>query len=405
MKNFWNRNYTCVFTANVAMVLSQFLVNPLVTTYARWLGAGTTLIGALTGLYFAVAFLIRPVSGPTITIVNHRLLLIATYVMGVIVNLMYAVFPSIPMFITARVLHGVEFAFLGSLLMVMASDSLTPEQLGPGLGMFSLGTAFGMAFGPSLGVAIRAWGVAVFGGEGGGYRMAFLAAMLTMLLALIPCFLVKSTPRDPEADRNRGKWYSNIIAVPAILPSLMQALIMMCNNLYTSYLIPYGEENGFARISLFFTFYAAGMLLSRPLVNRSMIRFGVRNVILPGLFFYAASFVIVSLAESVIAVYAAGFLAAIGFGTACPAMQTLCIQLSPPEKRAAASNTAYTGQDLGLFLGPLAGSLVLKALEGSDHAYASMYLAGVVPLILCALLCIVTNAIARKKAAASEAAS
>ena len=234
------------------MVLSQFLVNPLVAVYARWLGAGTTLIGALTGLYFAVSFLMRPVSGPTIAVVDHRKLLIMTYLIGVVVNFMYAAFPSIPMFLLARVLHGVEFAFLGSLLMVMAGDSLPPEQLGPGLGMFALGTSFGMAFGPSLGVALRTWGTRVFGGEGGGYRMAFIAATLSMLLALIPCFLVKEAPRGTEG-KSTGKWYSNIFALPAVLPAVMLVLINMCNNLYTSYLVPYGDENGFSGIALFFT--------------------------------------------------------------------------------------------------------------------------------------------------------
>ena len=378
------------------MVLSQFLVNPLVAVYARWLGAGTTLIGALTGLYFAVSFLMRPVSGPTIAVVDHRKLLIMTYLIGVVVNFMYAAFPSIPMFLLARVLHGVEFAFLGSLLMVMAGDSLPPEQLGPGLGMFALGTSFGMAFGPSLGVALRTWGTRVFGGEGGGYRMAFIAATLSMLLALIPCFLVKEAPRATEG-KSTGKWYSNIFALPAVLPAVMLVLINMCNNLYTSYLVPYGDENGFSGIALFFTFYAAGMLATRPLVNRLMVRFGVRAMILPGLFFYAASFVIVSLAKSIAAVYVAGFVAAIGFGMASPAMQTLCIQMCPPEKRAAASNTAYCGLDVGLFSGPLAGSVILKALEGSGHAYSTMYLAGVTPLVLCALIFIVSTLILRKK--------
>ena len=53
-------------------------------------------------------------------------------------------------------------------------------------------------------------------------------------------------------------------------------------------------------------------------------------------------------------------MAAIGFGSSQPALFSMCIQTETPVKRSVASNTMYIGIDLGLFLGPIMGSIVYE---------------------------------------------
>ena len=59
-----------------ALGLSLSAVNSLVSTYATFLGATAVLVGMLTGMFFGVAFAMRPISGPVVTKFDKKKLII-----------------------------------------------------------------------------------------------------------------------------------------------------------------------------------------------------------------------------------------------------------------------------------------------------------------------------------------
>ena len=73
-----------------------------------------------------------------------------------------------------------------------------------------------------------------------------------------------------------------------------------------------------------------------------------------------------------------------GFGACAPLVQTLALSSTPPERRGAASNTAFTGLDLGMLIGPVVGGNVAEALVGVTGslvgAYSLMWIVMLVPL-------------------------
>jgi MFS family permease len=103
----WNRNFICVLAANLLHVFAHFSVNTLVATYATHLGAAPVVMGLLTGMFFAVSLAMRPVSGPMVTKIDKRILVIGVFALGGVVNLGYALFHSIPAFIFFRFFNGV----------------------------------------------------------------------------------------------------------------------------------------------------------------------------------------------------------------------------------------------------------------------------------------------------------
>ena len=145
------------------------------------------MIGIISGLYFGVSFAARPISGPTITMFHKKKIMIFAYALGVIVNVGYALAGGIPLFIVSRFLHGLQFAFIGSLNYTLASDSLPPQKLASGLGLFGAGGAIATAIAPSIGLALRSWGEVTFGSMGAGYTVVFLVAAASMAISLIPC--------------------------------------------------------------------------------------------------------------------------------------------------------------------------------------------------------------------------
>lgn len=378
----WNRTFLCCTIANICLCMSQFIVNPLVTSYAAYLGAGATVVGMISGLYFGVSFAMRPVSGPMVTMLDKRKLLLFSYFLGVVVNLAYAFFNSIGLFVAARLLHGVQFSLIGSLTLVVASDSLPKEKLGSGIGIFGVGGAFGTALGPSVGLALRTYGDELWG-DGGGFRMTFLAAALFMLLSLIPCFLVKTAPKPDRRELAAlGPWYKNIIAVDAIPSALMMAFLCAGFILYSTYMVPYSEQYGIANIGTFFTVYAVVMLISRPFTGRLLDEKGAAVVFYPCVALFALSFILVGLFHTLPICLISAALAGAGWGALQPTMQAMAIQSVSAAKRGVASNTSYFGMDLGYFLGPTLGGLVVA----KGYSYGTMYLCALIPLLLGTLI-------------------
>ena len=381
-RSIWNRGFTCAFFANLLLCLSQNTANTLISTYASYLGAGAVLVGAISGLYFGVAFAARPISGPVITILDKKKIMIATYIAGVVTNVAYAAAGSVPFFILARILHGLEFAFVGSLNLTIASDSLPREKLGSGIGIFGIGGALSQAVGPSMGIAIRDFGAARWG-EGGGYTAVFLVSALFMLIALVPCFLIPIGKPTEEQRKALGKWYRNILAGETITSALLLCLVSVSSILYTTYMVPYASELGMGSIGVFFTVYAVVLLFSRPFFGRLSDRVGMGTVIIPSLTVFALSFLAVGLGRSLGMMLLGAVLGALGYGALNPIIQTLCIRTVPPERRGVASNTQYFGMDLGYFLGPLLGGLLYSAFD----RYSAMYLlGGIAPLVLALVL-------------------
>ena len=382
----WNRAYTCAFLANLLLCFSQNSVNTLISTYAAWLGAGTVLVGTISGLYFGVAFAARPISGPAITILNKKKLMLATYGLGVVTNIAYALAGNVSLFIVARVLHGLQFAFVGSLNLTIASDSLPKEKLGSGIGVFGIGGALAMSVGPSLGIAVRNWGDACWG-DGAGYTAVFLLAAFFMLLGIVPCALLPMKEQTAEQRSALGKWYRNIVSAETVLPAVILCLVSISSILYSTYMVPYAAELGIDNIGLFFTVYAIVLLAARPGFGRLSDRLGIEAILIPSLLVYAASFAVVGFGRSMPAMLVGAVLSALGYGALNPTVQTLCIRTVSPERRGVASNTEYFGMDLGYFLGPLLGGLLIKS-----GTYSSMYLlGGIVPLAAALLLYLLTR--------------
>jgi len=252
----WNKVYTCAFIANFLLTVSLFMVNPLVANYAKLLGADEVMIGILSGLYFGVAFAARPFSGPAIAKLNKKHIMLFAYTLGVAVNIGYAISNGIPVFMASRILHGIEFAFVGSLNMTLASESLPAGKMGSGLGLFGISGATANSIAPSIGLALRSWGEQAFGSLQYGYTVVYIAAAACMFIALIPCIMLPYTKPSREALSKLGAWYKNIFAREALMPTAVITFISVSIISYTIYMERFAETRGIGNIGLFFTVYA-----------------------------------------------------------------------------------------------------------------------------------------------------
>ena len=381
----WTHDFICILLANCLLQMSHSSTNALVSTYASFLGAGPKLMGLLTGLFFAVALAMRPVAGPVQTRADHKKLMLGVFVIGCVVTIGYALFHAIPAFFLFRLLHGVQYAFVGSLCMLIASNSLPQEKLASGLGMFGASTAISQAIAPHIGLALREWGTAR-GGEDFGYTAMFAFAAVMMAAALVPTAMLHAQRRVKQSPVAAGKWYQNILSRRAIAPSAVLMLLVIAYSLYNSYMVPYADELGVENIGLFFTVMAAVMLAIRPLSGALSDRVGMKTLMVPACLMFLASYFMIGRASALGLILAGGAVAAAGYGAANPVVQALTMQLEPKEKRAVASNTLYVGMDIGYFIGPLLGGFV-RDFSGN---YRAVILFGATPAALAIVLFLLT---------------
>ena len=376
----WTRGFICIMISNVFANMAMFSVNTYLTTYMTYLGVGASLAGLIAGLYYATGLLMRPVAGPMQATLNKKKLMTATYALGFIVNMCYALFPTVGLFVAFRLLHGIQLAFYGSMSMTIASASLPEEKMSSGLGVFGLSGIVSQALGPSAGVAAMGLGTRLWG-EGGGFRAIFLMSALFSLLSVLPCFLLPEMDAPGAVKVRKEVWYKNIIAKEAVLPSLVIGLFMMGGMVLTTYMIPYGSYRGIGNIGLYFTVNAVVMVLTRPIAGRLTDKYGPNRTFYPGMALYFAAILLISSARSLPVVLIGAVCASMGTGVVSPGVQSMTMQSVAPRRRPVASNTLYTFMDIGNFLGPtLAGSIL-----GMSN-YETMLRAILIPQALAVLL-------------------
>ncbi|MPW24369.1 MFS transporter [Alkalibaculum sp. M08DMB] len=372
----WTKGFTLVLIANICTSLAQFGVNTYVSTYMGYLGTGPVLTGVIAGLYFGVAFLMRPISGPAITVLNKKMLMIIVYSSGIVINLGYAFFPTTEIFVIMRVLHGVQLAFYGSLALTVAADSLPESKMASGLGVYGLSYIAAQAFGPTVAVFSRSIGER-FMGERGGFMGIFLMAALLAAISVIPCIMLPNNKVSKADIASLGAWYKNIVAKEAIVPSTVAMLMAIGMVLFGTYLIPYGEWKNINNISLYFTVSAFITLIVRPIAGKLTDKYGSAKIFYPSVTLYMCAFIAVSYATDLKLIIVGAVCAAIGMSAAGPAVQVMVMQSVPPIRRGVASNTNFLGMDLGSFFGPTIAGVILARYD-----YTVMFRLAAIPIVI-----------------------
>lgn len=371
----WNKAFISIFIANALMNLGQQMVNSLVAKYADYLGAAATLVGFLSGLFAATALVFKIFSGPAIDCFDRRKILVYSMLVLMVSYVGYGLSGSVPMLVAFRLLEGTARAFTATGCLAVASGTLPGDKFGSGIGVFSLGQAACQAIGPTIGLTLYRYI---------GYNATFFIGAACVACGAIAASLMKLPKKENKtAFKIR---LSSIAAKEAMIPAIVLFLLNATFFTVNSFLAIYGTDMGVINIGFFFTVYAGTMVISRPLIGKLSDRYGVVKVTIPALFCFAASFLMISIAHSLPMFLVSAFVAAFGFGAAQPALQTLCMKCVPEERRGAASNTAYIGNDLGNMVGPVIAGVVIEAV-----GYRIMWRVMILPLVVALLFVLMTR--------------
>ena len=379
----WSFPYIALMATNFFQSMAAFMCNTTLPVYIDYLGASASIVGIVVSAFAITALLIRPFAGPAFdSFSKKRLLLIAQGIICASLFL-YGLADSIPFLFCVRLLHGIGIGCSGPLAMSLVSEFLPVGKLASGISIYALAQSFAQVIGPAVGL----WLV-----DAVGFSPAYFLGSALLLVAMVGVFFIK----EPTRERLLYQFKLNrMFAREAVSKAAVLMLLAISFSCMTSYLVLYGNLRGIANIGLYFTIYALCLLATRPLFGKMADRWGAQRVLLVGVACFATSYVILHFTQEFAQLVAVAVIGSAGFGACAPLVQSLALSSVPVERRGAASNTAFTGLDVGMLLGPTIGGNVIELLDAQlgslVQAYSWMWLAMLIPLVFAAVVIIYWN--------------
>ena len=367
----WNRDFVLLFASSLLVWISFYFLIPTLPSYIENHLHGTpTQIGLVSSMLTLGAIVARPLAGYALDRWGRRGIQLAFLALFCVAAFSYHFATSIWILMAIRLLHGLPFGGATTALTTVASDVVPPARRGEGLGYFGLSNNLAMAIGPAIALSLF---------RPGQYSMLFTGGGLVAVGALLLGWIVRyPTIRDPGAT----------FSLTSLLERRVGWLSLGTLLLYASYggvitfITLYAVEQGIARAGWFFSIYALGLVLSRPVSGRLFDRQGPNWTIAAGLALMILSYFTLGSWRTEPGYLLAAFLLGLGSGATGPTVLAMAVNLVPPDRRGAANATVGTAIDVGIG----GGSTLLGAVAQAVGSYATMFLVAGASLLLPALI-------------------
>jgi MFS family permease len=375
-ESFWTRDYILISIASLFITMGFQMLLPVLPVFSAKLGGSDSWAGLVVGIFTISAVLMRPIAGRLLDRQGRR----EVYILGLIVFLICVVAynwtSTILVLLILRFIHGFGWGASSTASSTIASDIIPKSRLAEGMGYFGLTSTLAMAIAPALGLGL----VSRY-----GFNAVFYVSAGAVLISIFMALPIKYhkpdvLPKlDPDVMPKPGK--AGIFERSAILPAIVIFFITMTYGSIVSFIALYAGQKQIENIGLFFTVYAAALLISRPYFGRLTDRKGTSFAVLPGIIFVILSMGLIYFANSLIVFLIAGFIYGIGFGAIQPALQAMSVRNVNQSRRGAANATFFLGFDLGIGAGAIMWGIIAENL-----GYQIIYLLSIIPAIIGALI-------------------
>ncbi|MGI9862035.1 MFS transporter [Moorella naiadis] len=366
----WTRDFILLSLANLFVFTGFQMLMPTLPKYVAALGGNSLVVGFTIGIFTISAVLVRPWLGREMDRRGRRGIYLFGLLIFVLAVLAYSMATSILFLLLLRLIHGVGWGGSTTAGGTMVTDVLPPQRRAEGMGYYGLFSNLAMAIAPALGLALL---------EQTSFQILFLTSAA---LALAAALVVSRVKVPPVA--GQGGSPPALFEPRAWRPSLIAFFLTISYGGVVTFLTLYAAERNIANIGLFFTFYAAALMLIRPFAGMVADRSGPAPILIPGLLATALATLLLSLAGSLQVFLMAGVLYGLGFGSVQPTLQAMAVADVAPNRRGAANGTFFSAFDLGIGLGStLLGAVAQFTGFAGMYALASLFsLGGLIVFLL-----------------------
>lgn len=370
-ESIWSAPFVVLMAVNFFQSTAAFMATATLPVFADSLGATAAMVGVVVSSFTLSSILVRPFAGPAFDSFSRKRMLLASQAVICLSFFAYGFVDSLGVLVAIRLFHGVGIGCSGPLAMSLVSECLPASKFASGISIYALAQSFAQVIGPATGLYLVG---AV------GFSAAYFLAAALLVVAMGGIFAI----REPYRERLPYELkLSRMFAREAAGKAFALMLIAVSFSCMTSYVVLYGYQRGVADMGLFFVVYALCLVVTRPALGSLADRIGTPRVLVFGILCFAVSFATLSQAHDLSGFLLAAVVGSAGFGCCAPLLQSMGLASVDVARRGAASNTMFTGLDLGMLVGPIVGGAVIEALVptlgGLSAAYGVMWLVMLIP--------------------------
>jgi MFS family permease len=347
------RSFLLICLATGCFYLSFYLILPVMPLYVADLGGTSNQIGLIIALFAFVAMCMRPPAGWLIDTKGSRSVLLVGMAIFLLASLGYLLTPSVRSILALRLFHGLGMGLFPTAATVVIAELAPPSRRGEAMGWFGIANSIAYILGPAGGLALVART---------GYAALFLLAAGVAALGLV-CIWLLPLPARKASPPVRLPRLGDIFSRAALLPSAILLFLYLPYGSLISFIPIVATQRGLTNPGLFFTVYAAAMLLVRSKAGEISDRHGRAVVILPGMLIAAVSLVVLALAPGPAGILAGGAIFGIAFGMAQPTLMALVVDRVSPAERGKAMGTFYVAWELGVAAGAAGSGWLLNSID------------------------------------------
>lgn len=274
--------FTLLFASNLIVVSAYFLLMTMMAYYAvSAFGVDSAIAGLAASIFLLGGVVGRIASGRFgFQVGLKRIAFMAMAVQLAMCVLYYCDFFGITFLLVIRLVHGISFGILNTVLPAMAMDALPPDRMGEGTGYYMLSNSLGAGLGPLMS-ALIAIGI--------DYAVLFSCcsalsiAAAAMVIPVRPHTEPVSTPDvsiENAEPRKPGSALERTLDMSAFKFCVFMFLVAFSYSSVTAFVNSYAIEQGMGVFAPFvFLVYSVVLVIIRPITGKLMDRRG-ENVIL-----------------------------------------------------------------------------------------------------------------------------
>lgn len=352
----WSKNLVLIILINFLVFMNHLMILATFPFYIEYLGGSEAVAGLAAALFSIVAVLCRPFIGWMLNSGKRKVILVIGLAGMALMPIGYLVLATLYLAFICRMLHGASLAFSNTSTATIATDTIPKSRFAEGMGMFGLATALATACAPALGLALM---------DRLGFGVLFAAAAIFAGISLVLLARMKL----PKVEEKKVPLNIKGLLDKDALPASVTALVFMFTyGALENFTAKFAAENGLPGGGLFFTIMAVMIFLTRMTAGKVTDKHG------EGIFAYTcnlamlAAFLLMGLIPNAFTYILAAVLSGFGFGGLEPALQSMAVAISPPERRGSANSTFLCAYDIGIGVGGgIAGALI------SSLGYGTMF--------------------------------
>lgn len=371
----WNKSFVFCLLNNFLICIFFFAQTAILPVYIlNELNGNVSQAGLVMTLFLLSAIATRPFSGLIIEKMGVKKTLYLSQISYTLLCFSYIFADSITSLFVIRLLHGISFSLLTTVLIPVVNEFIPDQRKGEGIGYYGMSVNLGLVLGPMIGLLlIKSWSYAA---------LAILLASIVLLACLVTFLIPFKSQKIPAAPIIKKSLSIHDFFETRVIPvSVLLAMVSFCYSSIMAFVSIYAESKHMLQYaSLFFAVFAISMMMLRPFTGRLFDRKGPDYVLYPALLCFALGLIVLSQMNSFPVMMMAAILIGFGFGSVQPCLQALTLQSVPKHRVGHASSTFYTLYDIGI----ASGSFLLGVLI-THYDYSTAYL-GCSVLVLFSLL-------------------